>query len=86
MWAWRLYEMIHEIEMMSLVWVQHEIWKGWYQCDMVMVWDRASYSGLENNELARFGWEYERCGQWEIVWDVYVYVYCVYACRICLID
>jgi len=20
--------MIHEIEMMSLVWVQHEIWKG----------------------------------------------------------
>jgi len=54
----------------KLVWVQHEIWKGWHQCDMVMVWDRAPYSGLENNELARFGWEYERCEQWEIVWGV----------------
>jgi len=59
--------MIHEIEIMSLIWVQHETWKGWYQCGMVMVWDRAPYSGFENNELAWFGWEYERGGLREIL-------------------
>jgi len=42
-----------------------------------MIWDRVPYSGFENNELAWFGWEYERGELWEIVWDVYVHILCV---------
>jgi len=77
--------MIHEIEMMGLVWVRHETWKSWYHCGMVMLWDGVPYSEFEKNELVWFGWEYERGELWETVYDVCVYI-CVYVCRICLID
>jgi len=72
--------MIHEVEMMSLVWVRHEIWESWYQCGMVMVWDRTPCSRFENYELAWFGWKYERGVLWEIVLHVYVYIYL----RVCM--
>jgi len=71
--------MSHEIEMMSLAWVRHETWKGWYQCGMVMIWDEVPYAGFANTELAWFGWEYEGGELWETVWVVCVYI-CVYAC------
>jgi len=80
MWVWYMYEMIHGIEMMSLVWVRHETWKGWYQCGMIMIWDEVPYSWFENNELVWFGWEYERGELWETICDVYVYM-CV-----CMLD
>jgi len=77
--------MIHEIEMTSLVWVRHEIWEGWYQCGVVMVWDRTPCSGFKNYELAWFGWKYERGVLWEIVWSVYVYLY-LHVCKTNLFD
>ena len=72
MWVRHMYEMIHGIEMMSLVWVRQETWKSWYKCGMIMIWNGVPYSWFENNELVRFGWEYERSELWENVCDVYV--------------
>jgi len=74
MWVRHMYEMIHGIEMMSLVWVRHETRKGWYKCGMIMIWDKVPYSWFENSELVWFGWEYERGELWENVCDVYVYM------------
>jgi len=59
-----MYEMIHGIEIMSLVCVRHETWKGWYQCGMIRIWDGVPYSWFKNNELVWFGWEYERGELW----------------------
>jgi len=73
-WAWYMYEMIHGIKMMSLVWVRHETRKGWYQCGMIMIWDGVPCSWFENNELVLFGWECERGELWGTVCDVYVYM------------
>ena len=58
---------IHEIEMMGLVWIQHETWKGWYQCDPVTIWDEVPFYGFENKELTWLGWGYEGNESWESV-------------------
>ena len=65
---------------MSLVWIRHETWKGWYQCDMVTIWDGVPYFGFENKELVWLGWEYEGDESWETVWDV-----CIYLC-VCMLN
>jgi len=74
MWVWCLYEMIHGIVMMSLVWVRHETWKCWYQCGMVMIWDGVPYSWFENNELVWFGWERGE------LWETCMWCICIYVC------